>query len=791
MKRLLLRIVVVVPAIAGLVAVAIYLLLMRSLPQLDGEIVVDGVSADVVIARDAAGIPMITAANRVDLAYATGFVHGQDRFFQMDLTRRNAAGELAELFGAVALPVDRRHRFHRFRARANDIIERLPANEDAIVEAYTRGVNAGLHSLRAKPFEYFLTGSDPRPWDKADVLLVVYTMYMQLNDEDADRDIRRGLAQRVLPAEVFAWLYPGGTTWDAPMLGGPPSELPVPGPETYRLNGTRTAAVSAEIYGDGEPLIPGSNNWAVAGSLTDSGAAIVANDMHLGITTPNVFYRARLRTTDASALDLAGVTLPGTPILVAGSNGRVAWGNTNSYGDWTDAVVVRPGDAAGTYRTPAGPKPFDVYEESILVKGEEPQTLEIRETIWGPVRENPAEPGQDIAVSWIAHHPEGVSLGHLDLETAADVDEAIMIANTIGMPPQNFTVGDAAGHIGWTIAGRIPRREGFDPLLPADWSESGGWVGWVSPDRYPKIKNPDSGRIWTANARVVDAEALRIVGDGGYDLGARAKQIRDGLFAVGHFSPQDMLAVQLDDRAIFLSRWRDLLLATLDESATRDNDARADYRQLVEDWVPRASIDSVGYRLVRAFRSEVRNRVFTMMMQPVLARYGDDTELRISNQFEAPLWQLVTTQPPHLLTDNYESWQALLVQAVDTNIRYYEENYDDGLARRSWGERNTAAIRHPLSRALPLLSGWLDMPANPLPGDSNLPRAQSPSFGASERFAVSPGDEEHGYLHMPAGQSGHPLSDYYRIGHEDWVQGRPSAFLPGGAAHTLTLTAGR
>ena len=357
------------------------------------------------------------------------------------------------------------------------------------------------------------------------------------------------------------------------------------------------------------------------------------------------------------------------------------------------------------------------------------------------------------------------------------------------MPPQNFVVGDADGNIGWTIAGKIPVREGYDPMLPADWSEGGGWTGWVDPDEYPRVINPESGRIWTANARVADGEALAIIGDGGYDLGARAQQIRDRLFAIDRFTPADMLTVQLDDRAVFLGRWRDVLLDALNDQAVTGNPARAKYRALVENWIARASTDSVGYRLTRGFRIEVRNRVFAMLMEPVLATYGEDTELRMSNQIEGPLWELVNEQPRHLLTDDYESWNALLIAAVDANIDFYEENYEDGLGNRTWGERNTAAIRHPLSRALPFLSDWLDMPAEPLPGDSNLPRAQGPTFGASERFAVTPGDEAGGFLHMPAGQSGHPLSDFYRTGHSDWVEGRASAFLPGEAVHRLVLRA--
>lgn len=789
MKRLIKRLAVVAVSLMVIATIVAYVMLRMSLPQLDGEIITDGVTANVTIERDAAGIPVITAADRVDLAFGTGYAHGQDRFFQMDLTRRNSAGELAELFGAAALPVDRRHRLHRFRARAEKIVRQLPAAESAVLAAYTEGVNAGLADLGAKPFEYFLIGTSPEPWVAADSLLAVFTMYLQLNDETAARDIRRGLAKQVLPDDVYAWLYQQGTIWDAPIMGDARNTLPYPDADSYSLNGLVASASLEPADLDDAQLLPGSNNWAVAGSLTTTGGAIVANDMHLGITTPNVWYRLRMKTTGATAIDVTGVTLPGTPIVPAGSNGHIAWGNTNSYGDWSDAVIIRPGIEANTYITPDGPREFEIFDEVIDIKNGDSETVQIRETIWGPVLDEDPDPARDFAISWLAHLTDGVTLGHLEVETASNVDEAVRVANRIDMPPQNFVVGDADGNIGWTIAGKIPVREGYDPMLPADWSEGGGWTGWVNPDQYPRVINPESGRIWTANARVVDGEALAIIGDGGYDLGARAQQIRDGLFAIDRFTTEDMLAVQLDDRAVFLSRWRGVLLDALDGEALTGNAARAKYRALVEDWIPRASTESVGYRLTRGFRIEVRNRVFAMLMQPVLAKYGEDTELRMSNQIEGPLWELVNEQPGHLLTDDVASWNALLLAAVDANIEFYKENYQDDLDKRTWGERNTAAIRHPLSRALPFLSDWLDMPPQPLPGDSNLPRAQGPTFGASERFAVTPGDEINGFLHMPAGQSGHPLSDYYRTGHSDWVEGRASAFLPGEPVHTLVLRA--
>jgi penicillin amidase len=785
--RILKRIVTLSVVLLAAVALGAYLAVRASLPQLDGQLHVDHISASVLIERDSAGIPVITARNRRDLAYATGFVHGQDRFFQMDLSRRRAAGELAELIGPVALQLDKRNRLHRFRNRARAIFKDLSSFDSAVVTAYAAGVNAGLENLGTAPFEYLLLRTKPGRWEPEDSLLVAYNMFLELQDERADRDVRRGLVHKVLPQVLFDFLYPDGTSWDAPLEGRPrPAMQP---PSATQLNAVEVGASApgSAFIETSDDFIVGSNNWAVAGALTDSGRAIVANDMHLGITTPNVFYRARLIVEGDQPRDLNGVTLPGVPLLVAGSNGQVAWGNTNSYGDWTDAVIIRPGDAPNTYLTPNGPRPFTTYKETIEVKGGDAEEILVRETIWGPVLESSADAGSLLAVSWLAHKPRAVNLRGLDLEVASSTAAALQIANRIGMPPQNFVVGDAAGNIGWTIAGQIPLRSEFDPLKPADWSRTGGWTGWLPAEHFPRVLNPESKRIWTANARVVDRKALARIGDGGYDLGARARQIRDGLFARDRFSPADMLAIQLDDRAVFLERWQALLLETLDSNAVRDNGGRQEYRDLVAAWESRAATDSVGYRLVRAFRTEVRARVFDMLMHPVREKYGNETRLRMSNQFEGPLWTMITEKPGHLLSAEYSSWRELLLAAIDENLDYFRENYDDALNQRTWGERNTAAIHHPLGRAVPFLSRWLDMPRDQLPGDSNMPRVHGPTFGASERFAVAPGDEANGYMHMPAGQSGHPLSDFYRRGHDDWVQGHGTAFLPGDAVHTLTL----
>ena len=776
---------------AGVVVLAAALVLVLrvyvglSLPEIEGSVELSGLSAGATIARDRHGIPVITAATRADLALATGYAHAQDRFFQMDLIRRQAAGELAGLVGEAAIDTDRQYRLHRFRDLAREVLKAASEPDRELLEQYARGVNAGLASLTAKPFEYLLLGADPEPWRAEDTVLVVYAMFVQLNDSRAQKDVRRGLARRVLPPGVFAWLYPQGTPWDAPMMGTAREVTRYPAADVYSV---RDFYIDVQpVRERGGPPLDGSNNWAVSGALTDTGRAIVSNDMHLRHAVPNIFYQLRLVQTGGTPRDVAGVSLPGTPFVAAGSNRHIAWGYTNSYGDWSDAILLEPGAEPGTYRTERGDLPFREHVHRIEVKDGEPVEFRVRETIWGPVDDEAGYPDGDIAISWIAHSPRAVNLKIMALETAETVRDALDIANTMGMPPQNFVVGDEKGNIGWTIAGQIPVRGDIDPMVPVKGSQGAGWTGWRTPGEYPRIVNPPGGRIWTANARVADGAALDIIGDGGYDLGARARQIRDGLLARESFVPADMLAIQYDDRAVFLGRWRDLLLDVLDHGAIRDKEGLAEYRRLVEEWIPRASADSVGYRLVRGFRLEVKGLVFAGLIAPAAAAYDGPVEFLESRQFEAPLWQLVTERPEHLLPANFENWDALLLAAVQAHLGWLETRYGSPLAERAWGEYNTARIRHPLSQALPTMSGWLDMPADRLNGDSNLPKAQGPGFGASERFSVSPGDEENGLMHMPTGQSGHPLSPFYRAGHDSWVRGQPSPFLPGEPAFTLKL----
>jgi penicillin G amidase len=281
-----------------------------------------------------------------------------------------------------------------------------------------------------------------------------------------------------------------------------------------------------------------------------------------------------------------------------------------------------------------------------------------------------------------------------------------------------------------------------------------------------------------------------LLGDGGYDNGFRGGSIRDHLrdvAAAGRpLSPADLLGVALDDRGRYLHRWRGLLLETLTDAAVATEPGRREFRDLVEAWNGRAAVGSAGYRLLRGFRQKVTELTLAPFLEAPRARYAAFSFNRFMT--EDAVWRLVTEAPDRLLNPDHASWAALRLAAVDAVIA---DAKADGAKLKdfTWGRRNTLRMQHPFSRFLPaLLARFLDMPAEPLPGDSSMARVQGRGFGASQRMVVAPGREEEGIFHMPGGQSGHPLSPFYRAGHAAWVKGEPTPLLPGPAVHTLTLT---
>lgn len=810
MKRLvgwMAGLVIAAAALALLALLAGVGLLRGSSPQLDGTLATaeGGPVGAVTLERDDSGAPTVRGGSEADAAYGLGFLHAQDRFFQMDLSRRLAAGELAALLGERMVGQDRKARVYRFRQVAQLVVAEATPAQRAVYEAYARGVNHGLDSLSVRPWEYILLRATPQPWRTEDSVLAVHAMWWQLQHRDVEQEIaRRALGarieERVTAAsreqadarradEVVRFLFPRGDEWDAPNFANRAAaatplavaEAPaVPPPELLDLRAERAAPPAPAAPGK-----PGSNAWAVSGTHVQGGGALIASDMHLGLRVPAVWYRARLVVTGEEGSDTVGVTLPGVPAVVAGSNGKVAWAFTNSYGDWVDVRGVSCDVAAGLYYTGTGEQRFKSGRERIEVLRGDPVVQTVHESPLGVVVERSPGPAGTGEICWLARwlavEPGATTLGSIDLQRVASVDEALALAPTVGIPHQNLLVGDRSGRIAWTIAGRIPRGE-RGPETPRP-------VEWRTAVEAPRIVDPEVGRLWSGNARQVDGPLERVLGNDeaesgmNYEHGARVRQIRDGLLALGRpATPADMLAIQLDDRAVFLERWQRLLLGTLDEDALRDHPKRAELKRLVAAWSPRAATDSVGYRMVRSFRNGTRDAAWGMITGALGAGQGSSPVAL----FEGSLWRMVTEQPPHLLTADHADWRAFLLAQADATIAAMESACGS-LGRCTWGARNTSRIRHPLSGALGGLARFLDMPAVPVAGDDDMPRVAAPSFGASERFAVSPGREAEAYLHIPGGQSGHPLSPFYRKGFDDWVVGRPQPLLPGATAHTLTL----
>jgi penicillin amidase len=761
-----------------------------SLPPLDGERRLAGLGAPVTVARDALGTPTITGATRLDVARATGFVHAQDRFFQMDLLRRRGAGELAEIFGRAAVEFDKGARLHGFRRLAQKVLAQAKPEQRAVLEAYAAGVNAGLASLAKIPWEYLLLRTPPQPWRPEDSILCIYAMWFDLQDYTGSFELNRDALRRAAGDSALEFLAPRGNSWDAALDGStfPPAPLP---PLRFKRTEAPQTSAAPRAHEPAAPVFTGSNAFAVAGVHTNTGAALLANDMHLNLRVPHVWYRAMLQWNDDGGTHrLVGVTLPGVPLLVAGSNGHVAWGFTDAYVDTTDVIVAETDSIAQTqYRTARGWANIEERHEEIKVKHAPPVAFTARWTEWGPILGGPDE-GRYLVLHWAAHDVEATNLELMAMETARSAADAVNIAHRAGLPNENILVADRAGHIAWTIAGRIPKRVGYDGRLPVSWAYGDRtWDGWWKPAEIPVVFDPPDGLLWSGNNRALGGAAYAKLGDGGYDDGPRARQIRDDLrsLAASHkkFQPADLLGVQLDDRALFLARWQKLLLEVLTDGAVAGNKSRGRLRDAVREWNDHACIDSAAYRIVRSFRGHTAERAFAPFADEAQGYYENFSYDKF--MYEDALWRLVHEKPVQLLNPDYRSWDALLLAAADDVTA---EAKEAGLSPRqfTWGARNTLAMNHPFSQFLPRpLAQWLNMPAEPLPGDNDMPRVQGRSFGQSERLVVAPGQEEQGIFEMPGGESGHPLSPYYRAGHEAWAKGEATPLLPGPAQHTLTL----
>jgi penicillin G amidase len=782
--------IIAIGALAAVGAGCIYHRLRASLPLLEGERTVEGLQLPIRIDRDAAGVPIVSGASRADVAFGLGFLHAQERLFQMDLSRRAGAGELAELFGKRFLDFDREARTHQFRQKAEKIVAAIKGDQRALLTSYSAGVSAGIRALRKPPLEYMLLRTQPAEWQLPDTLLVLFHMYRSLQDNRADQDYNLYLLYNALPASVADFLTPvGSADWDAPIVGDPPLSAQPPGPEVldFRTLGPERIAQAFPK----QIQLRGSNAWGVSAAVSGTGHAIIANDIHLSFGMPPIFYRATLDFAEsAGRRRLSGVTLPGFPFLVAGTNGDIAWGVANAEVDSVDLVRLdQTGLPPDAYHTIEGVAEIETAREVIRVKGHADEILDIQTTPWGPVTRRTAE-GVQFAQAWTAYGSDGANLEWDKLETANSVNAAMEAANRVGVPTLAVVIADRHGDVGWTLAGPLRPRSAVKGKLPAISSQIGRSQAPVSPSGYPRLASPEFDRIWSANARpVAGREFDRLIGNGYFSLGARALQIRNGLLDTEVADEHRMLDIQLDFRALFLSRWRELLEEVLGSSSAAEIPRHGELRLVLQDWDGRAAAESAAYRLVRRFRSVVERLVFEPFISVVRGRYGQFELDCTTDQLEEPLWRLIAERPQHLLAPWYTSWDGLLIAAVSEVLA--EIPQDVSLSCYIWGDENRLVMRHPLSESIPLLGRLFDAPSTPLNGDVAMPLVQTPRHGPIVRFVITPGREEHALLQMPGGQAGNPLAPYYLSGHTTWLEGKSAPLLPGPMCYSLTLLSGK
>lgn len=748
----------------------------RSLPRTSGVVALDGLVAEVRIARDAWGRPRIEATSFDDAAFALGFLHAQDRFFQMDLARRYAAGRLAELLGPPAVATDIDSRAYEPARIAADVLAALPERHRCVLRTYTEGVNAGLADLGTPPPEYLLLAVTPEAWAETDSLLVVLGMWRGLALMGTF-ERQRAAMESILPESVVRFLLPETTRFDAPVVGETPHEpIRIPGPEVF--DPRAWAAPAGNPTPGTDPRVPGSNGWAVAGSRTADGRAIMANDMHLGLMVPTQWYWVELAWREGTdRCSAIGVTLPGVPAIVAGSNGHIAWGFTNVTGDVADWVIVEPvEDDPSRYRTPEGDEAFVEGQETVRVRFAPDRIIDTRTTRWGRVRRTDAQ-DRPMVLKWTGTEPACIDLGLLDMLQARSVEAALDTAAAWCGPPQNVIVAAADGRIGWTISGRFPVRSGIDGKRPASWAKPGvGWTGYVPPAEKVRVIDPPQGFIATANARTVGVDDAGIYG---HNFAPAFRQARIAEVLRGSTGPIDeatTATLQNDSRLESMEFWRDLII-----EAAGDDAQLAGAAEAARAWNGRADLDSTGLPLILGFRSRVIRAVFDPIDKHTQTALGGRFSVLGWLGHEETVRRVIEERPAHWIPRGFDSWDSALHEALRAQVRA-----DPDSVRRA--DPVVASIRHPLSAVIGgMLRRW-DMPRDRIAGNWWAVRVMGPDFGASERMAIAPGHEDAAVLEIPCGPSGHPMSRWYRSTHRAWVVGRsiPATVSPDRAAYTLT-----
>jgi penicillin amidase len=743
MRRLAIRLLAGLAALVLLLGLVLFVLVRRSLPGRDRGRVA-GLAAEVVVDLDDRGVSTIRASSVEDALRAQGWLTARERAFQLDILRRNATGRLAELFGSSALPLDRRHRTYGFARVAEAAVPLLPPRERADLEAYASGINAYFAARRGRlGLEFALLRTEPAPWRPADSLSVLLLMYEQLTDGwESERDAEKVAA---LPPSLSAFLLPRATEDDVLLVA---DAAPVAPPALPNLAGTAAPALprAASLESADEPLVAGSNAFAVSGALTASGKPILAGDPHLGHEMPGVWFPMRFVIAGREA---EGVALPGLPGLTIGRTDRIAWSFTNLEADVQD--LYRERIERGRVRRGGGFEPVAERTEAIRVRGGAAEKLLVRSTSHGPLVEG------DLAVRWTALDPANLRLPNGDLLRARDEADVLAAFDGFTGPPQNVVWASASGSIGWRPAGLLPiRREGTDGSVPYDGSDpANDWRGFVPMAELPRVVDPPEGFVVTANQRTIGTSFPRVVSADWAHPG-RARRIRDLLAAAKaagtKVTRRSAEAIQLDERSETMRRTAAACRPFLPD----------DLGKLLDGWDGTADAASARYLVARALRRAVRERALAAWGAPAFRWH-----------LEGDNWNdLLEADDTAFRAAGLGERSAFLRRAANEAVAALVQRHGVDRAKWSWGAANRLWVRHPLGR-IPGLAWLFDPPRPVQSGASTAPRAASPSFGQSLRYVHDWGAPQEATLVLPFGVSGHVGSPHRLDQLPLWTAGDP------------------
>ncbi len=767
-RRLIVNSLAALLALLAGVALSGYFYLRTSLPQMSGSLLTPGLTQVVEIVRDANAIPHIFAKNTFDAYFALGYVHAQDRLWQLEMNRRVAAGRLAEVFGPAVVDQDKFMRVLGLRRTAEAIYRNLDGDTQQRLTAYVGGINAFLEARRGSlPPEFLVARFSPTPFWAVDCVAWQLMMAWDLGGNWRDELLRLRLGRRLSPRQIsqFLPLYPGEPQLVLPNLGALYAGLSV---DLERL-----AAAAPQSPADAAA----SNNWAVSGRRTTSGKPMLANDPHLGLTTPSIWYFAHL---SAPGLNVIGATLPGIPAVILGHNDRIAWGMTNTAPDVQDLYVEKLDPAKpGNYLVPGGSEPLRVVEERIAVRGEADVVLPVRITRHGPVISDVVKSAtealpekQVMALAWTALRADDktVASGHA-ITSAQNWREFVAALRDFHAPQNNFVYADVDGNIGFIAPGRVPVRRADNDLkglAPAPgWDARYDWAGFVPFDQLPRSLNPPDGKLVTANQKIVGDDYPYTLSLEWGALPYRARRIAEMLDATAQHNRASFTALQAD---VFSGAAQDLLVQlSLDNLNPQSDDAHHALTAL-KRWDGKMSANASEPLLFQAWLRELNRAIYADELLELFS-VAWDQRVRFLLQVLTDDGGAAKWCDDLSTTDVVEDCQLQAERALVAAMSDLRQRYDADPLTLRWGDAHIAASDHRPFGNQPHLGKLLNLQVAS-PGDTwtvNVGRnrvadPQQPfvnRHAASMRAIYDLADPNRSVFIHTTGQSGNRLSPFY------------------------------